>query len=430
MRVIVYPKPKAVAKFPGVKQLCAGDSFTLKAVTAPGLEYQWVRNNRFLNVFSRRDSILKTGLSGTYYLVVRNIGATCTDTSLKDSLTIFPRFIPRILGTKRFCKDSTTQLSVSPVNAGYAYQWQYNGVNVPDSIATTFTIGKTGTVRVILKTDFGCRDSSLVTLIDSLPIPFTGALFDTSICEGGIATFRTVPDTFFTYRWTDSSTRLVVSVKEFLSTSKPGKYYLDVSNACKVARDSVNLVRVYPLPRFGILDNGRKDTLICVDDQKNDLVIRLFAPPGYKSYNWRADTIGTGQSRQFILPNSDLGDYKLFLSLTDEFGCSNSDTVTVRVVDCPPVVFIPNAFSPNNDGTNDFWNLTGYDIENIKIYVYNRWGQQIYFSEKIYDTVGWDGTFNGSVCPSGTYKYVVEYEGLAAGSKISKRETGTLTILK
>ncbi len=430
MRVIVYPKPNSVAKFPGVKQLCAGDSFTLRAVTSPGLEYQWVRNNRALNVFSPSDSILKTRLSGKYYLVVRNIGATCTDTSLMDSLTIFPRFIPRILGTKRFCKDSTTQLSVSPANPAFDYQWQYNGVNVPDSIATTFTIGQTGTVRVILKSDFGCTDSSLVTAIDSLPIPFTSLLRDTSICEGGIATFITAVDSFFTYRWYDSSTALVVSTKEFFRTSKPGKYYLEVSNACKLARDSVNLVRVFPLPRFGILDNGRKDTLICVDDQKNDLAIRLFAPPGYKSYRWQADTIGSGQARQFILPNSDLGDYKLWLGLTDEFGCSNTDTITVRVVDCPPVIYVPNAFSPNNDGTNDFWNLTGYDIENVKIYVYNRWGQQIYYSEKIYDTIGWDGTFNGSVCPSGSYKYIVEYEGLAAGSKITKRETGTLTILK
>lgn len=434
MRVIVYPRPKAQIQFPGIKAKCFGDSFILRAVVRPGLEYQWLRNNLSLNVFSPTDSILTIGLSGKYQLVVRNIGATCTDTSaynVSDSLSIFPRFIPRIIGTKRFCKDSTTQVSVSPQNEGYSYEWQYNGVIVPDSIATTFTIGKRGTLRVILRTDRGCRDSSSIVTIDSLPIPFTGNMNDTTICENDIATFRAPFDSLFSYRWMDSSTGAVLSVKDTLRTVKPGKYYVEVYNACKVALDSVQVLRVYPLPRFGILNSGRRDTAICVDDPYNDLVVRLFGPTGYRSYSWSADSgFYTGNGRQFILPNQQLGEYDLGLGIRDEFGCFNSDTIRVRVVDCPPVVYIPNAFSPNGDGTNDFWRLSGYDIDAIKIYVYNRWGQQVYYSEKLYDNIGWDGSFNGVVCPSGTYKFLVEYIGESEGELITKRETGTVTVLR
>lgn len=84
-------------------------------------------------------------------------------------------------------------------------------------------------------------------------------------------------------------------------------------------------------------------------------------------------------------------------------GCELSDTVTVFVIDKFPV---PNAFSPNNDGTNDNWEIpTIENYPDCRVEVYNKWGNKV-FSSKGYQEP-WDGTFQGKALPSGTYYYTL-----------------------
>ena len=67
---------------------------------------------------------------------------------------------------------------------------------------------------------------------------------------------------------------------------------------------------------------------------------------------------------------------------------------------------IPNAFSPNNDNSNDrFRVLISGDIEIVEFKVFNRWGQLVYDNENGLE--GWDGTFNGNPQPSDVYAYLI-----------------------
>ena len=83
-----------------------------------------------------------------------------------------------------------------------------------------------------------------------------------------------------------------------------------------------------------------------------------------------------------------------------------SKTVFVRIAQ-----IIPTAFTPNNDGDNDVWELPYIDVlypEN-QVFVYNRWGNLLYSSKKgAYATNPWDGTFEGKPLPVGSYFYVIE----------------------
>src|SRR5438874_7649950 len=58
-----------------------------------------------------------------------------------------------------------------------------------------------------------------------------------------------------------------------------------------------------------------------------------------------------------------------------------------------PRLFIPNAFTPNNDGINDYFGVNGEGLQNFHILIYNRWGQVIFESTNPHAT--WDGTFKG-----------------------------------
>ena len=76
------------------------------------------------------------------------------------------------------------------------------------------------------------------------------------------------------------------------------------------------------------------------------------------------------------------------------------------VVEKPYSLYSPNAFSPDGDGINDFFNISGQKIEDFQIEIYNRWGQMVYKSFDLND--GWDGTFNGKKLPTGTYVYKIK----------------------
>ncbi|MEM7548478.1 MAG: gliding motility-associated C-terminal domain-containing protein [Bacteroidota bacterium] len=107
---------------------------------------------------------------------------------------------------------------------------------------------------------------------------------------------------------------------------------------------------------------------------------------------------------------------QLILVVTDTIsGCMNSDTLNIGILpeeQCTifnPDVFVPSLFSPNGDGSNDQFLLYGSDFEEVELSIFNRSGELIYRSNDIVQltTSGWDGRFNGSDQPQGTYLWTV-----------------------
>lgn len=101
-----------------------------------------------------------------------------------------------------------------------------------------------------------------------------------------------------------------------------------------------------------------------------------------------------------VSPEKDL-QYTLYA--TSSFGCSNNDALIVKVVND---IFVPTAFTPNNDGRNDSWQIAFLDpLFGATVQVYNRYGQLVY--EAAGGTAAWDGTWKGKLQPSGTYVYYI-----------------------
>jgi len=88
--------------------------------------------------------------------------------------------------------------------------------------------------------------------------------------------------------------------------------------------------------------------------------------------------------------------------ITDNLGCTDIDSVEVPVGRCVP---LHAGFTPNDDGTNDFWTIPCLDLFNNRVEVYNRWGQLVYTKDN-YDGT-WDGTNNGQALPDAAYYYVI-----------------------
>ena len=114
--------------------------------------------------------------------------------------------------------------------------------------------------------------------------------------------------------------------------------------------------------------------------------------------------------------------------VTDEFGCTRTDTVLVYVRDViceEPYVFVPNAFTPNGDGKNDVLYVRGEIIESVVFKIYDRWGEKVFETTDL--SKGWDGTFRGQPCEPGVYDYYMQVTCLGLKRYFKK---GNVTLLR
>jgi len=119
------------------------------------------------------------------------------------------------------------------------------------------------------------------------------------------------------------------------------------------------------------------------------------------------------------------------LTSVNNYGCIAIDSVTITVIhENPDDFFVPNTFTPNNDGLNDYFSPLGLAIETIVHFeVFNRWGECIYRAENIApgNKSGWDGTYYGAAVQEGVYIYTVEVKYVTG---IIAVKSGNVTVLK
>ncbi len=101
---------------------------------------------------------------------------------------------------------------------------------------------------------------------------------------------------------------------------------------------------------------------------------------------------------------------------------SVSNTVSIER---PYTLYIPNAFSPDGDGINDYFRIWGQGINDIEVEIYNRWGQMVFKSFNMNEM--WDGKFNDKLSPSGTYVYRVKSKNSNSEEYL---ESGTVSLVR
>ena len=147
--------------------------------------------------------------------------------------------------------------------------------------------------------------------------------------------------------------------------------------------------------------------------------IVLHAGGGYTQYQW---SNGSGDS---LIEVEKGGNYSV--RVEDVNCCYNADTVYVNLFK----YYVPTGFSPNSDGRNDIFKVTGkYRNINLKLNIYDRWGQTVFTSNNIDD--GWDGMKNGQPCPSGAYVWIasVKFLGQDIITKGDIVLKGTVTLIR
>jgi gliding motility-associated-like protein len=197
-----------------------------------------------------------------------------------------------------------------------------------------------------------------------------------------------IPQSNLSYRWQDGSNDSRCKV------TQPGTYWLEVEQeGCKVS-DTINIV--------GVKEPSFLDTSLC---KGIPVDIMLYAPdvPSGTVVQW-----STGSSASSI-QITDSGLYWLNLIQPP---CILSDTAYIELEACECFTYIPNAFSPNGDGINDYFlPVIEYDcpVKGYILSIYNRFGERVFLTN---DTQrGWDGKYKGLSADAGTYFYKVLFIG-------------------
>ncbi|HOZ87871.1 MAG TPA: gliding motility-associated C-terminal domain-containing protein, partial [Bacteroidia bacterium] len=120
----------------------------------------------------------------------------------------------------------------------------------------------------------------------------------------------------------------------------------------------------------------------------------------------------------------DMGEYKIGLTVWNEWGCT--DTVLKTLVVLSDVkLFVPTAFSPNNDGLNETFKPKGRGIVKYLFEIYNRWGEKIFVTDDFEE--GWDGMIGGMKCANDIYVWKI----FATDVKAQKHDlTGHVTLFR
>ena len=119
--------------------------------------------------------------------------------------------------------------------------------------------------------------------------------------------------------------------------------------------------------------------------------------------------------------------YEITLRVQSAGGCEDSLTKRLQVEDAFDV-YIPNSFTPDGDGRNETFGPVsfGIDTKGYSFAIYNRWGEQLFFSEVVGET--WDGKYHGEFVPAGVYVYQVIVR--AGTNATEKRYYGPVTVLR
>lgn len=116
------------------------------------------------------------------------------------------------------------------------------------------------------------------------------------------------------------------------------------------------------------------------------------------------------------------------VTVTDNHGCEIKDSIFIEVdvINCGrPNIYVPNIFTPNNDGKNDIIFVKGEWIESFEFAIFDRWGEKVFFTDDL--NIGWDGTFNGKSCDAAVYYYKLTVN--CAGGKTFV-EGGDITLIR
>ena len=365
--------------------------------------------------------------SGTYSLKVREI--KCQDVQLTSNEVKV--VLVEVNPTARAVLDSCGAFFLNARATGGTVHWSGVGITAQrdqlDSLIVSRVNGsQTYRVHVNSPDDVTCSADKEVTVTFAPPLPFQFPTPTRTAC-GDTLLVRAIP----TADWTQFTWRLPngnIATGATVVAHQSGQYQvtaIDPKNGCR--SEATQAVTLNPNP---IIQLAAHQLDTCLINTPNYAVeLNADSEPNVL-YSWTKEGVILGTAQH--LQASTYGTYHIIVRTAD--GCQTSDSVRIRST-CPPmipVVNVPDAFTPNQDGMNESLVIRSLGTARITLTIYNRWGEPIYTATSNTASPSgwatWDGTHRGQLVMSGLYIYRLDFTGSDFPNQFTRR--GVIEVIR
>ncbi|MEJ6734822.1 MAG: gliding motility-associated C-terminal domain-containing protein [Flavobacteriales bacterium] len=357
--------------------ICVGDIELLNIENTSNVVYKW-QDGSNLNSFLVTDT-------GYYNVEVNNLGCYSYDTIYINNK---PMPIVELGNDTIICNEELDFILTAETN-GTSFKWQ------DGSTLDNFSVKNEGlyTLEVALDQCVS-KDSIIVRSRSRIKLGN-----DTTICEGE-PFFLMVDAIYDDYSCFDGF-KEPIKIANYNS-----EQWLNVTlDGCKMYSDTIK-IKVKLIP---IITSISKDTIIC----ENESIDIKVSGESYESilwHNFSEDTITSVEGK---------GDY--WVRLSNKCGFT-VDTISVETENCNCKAFIPNAFSPNKDLLNDYYQYQfNCDVYRFNHKIFDKWGNIIF--ESTDQNNKWDGSCNNVKCQSGVYvsRFEFFYKNASEQTEITRK---------
>jgi len=418
LRAAVHPASKAPV-INSNTPVCAGNAIFLQTPAVAGATYQWTGPDGFVS--NNQNPVINNvsgANAGTYNLTV--ITNNCP--GMAASATIIVNAPPIVTAgpDQVVCSMQTLVDIAGNVSGGTTTGiWSTSGTGtfLPSAAQLSAqympSVQDKSNGRVVLTLTSTSRDdctpaaASMQITFSATPsvnagpdqqvcrqdktIPLNGTLL-----KPGSATWSTSGSGLFMPSANQLDASYIPSEDDLLAGAVKLTLTYDNAGFCDAPTDQMSITMVPPPTVYagGTRYVVKSHTIVLEPTVSDDNVQYLWTPDSGLDNNTIKNPVVTGGDKDIT--------YKL--TVTDIRGCTSADSAMVIV---SPVITVNSAFTPNNDGVNDVWNILGlFAYTDATIDVYNRYGKLLYHS--LGYTSPWNGTYDGKTLPSGTYYYVIK----------------------
>lgn len=357
--------------------ICEGAAVQLNATGA--LSYAWMPAGSLSN--AGIPNPVATPNTNTQYIVtgINGFGCTATDTV---NIAVTSKPVITITSDTAICNNSSLQLLAS---GGNSYQWSPGGslsdTNVPNPVATP-VVNTTYYVQVTNAANCTNTDSVRVNIRPAAQFSISPAA---ALCNGNSVQLNATGGSIYTWQPAGSLSNPTVA-NPLASPVTTTQYTVTITEP--VCNESATLSTVITVNSLPVISAGKSNDIDCSRDNAQ------LTATGGSSYTWSPANTLSNATGATTVARPTVNTYYIVTG-TDNNGCSNSDSVLVKVENINKGNFLmPTGFTPNNDGKNDCYGIKYWGtILELDFNIYNRWGQLVFHTND--PSKCWDGRFKG-----------------------------------
>ncbi len=353
--------------------------------------------------------------ANSYTLVVQdNNGCSYTAPNVILSSSNAPTAII-VNSTNPSCGASDGQVVLGSVTGGVApYQYNFNGLGLSNT--TTYQNLSANSYTLVVQDNNGCSYTAPNVVLTSSNGPTAIIVNPTNPSCGqanGSVNIGNVTGGIAPYQYSFNG-QVFTAATSFNNLSS-GTYPLIVkdNNGCTYSTTSA-IFDTYLT--FNIITDIKEPS--CANGDGSIEITNVTGGLSPYSYSFNS----SAYSSVALYQQLSSGQYKL--SVKDINGCVTDFNLLVPITKDESTLFIPNSFTPNDDGDNDTWFPKGYCITDYQCCIYNRWGEKISTLNSINEK--WDGKYLNNKVEDGVYAYIIEAKG---GDNKKIRRLGHIVLL-